>query len=145
MTEDSSYRKEFSEERLPFDPESAQKGDPEQYWKNREAEQSHGFRWGAFWAGMVLLVVVSIIWGAVMFQNPPNYAPAEAFYVWGWRASLCSVVLIAVSLGLFRFAILCYGHHRSPQKDSTISDSTVGVLGKVVETVGKNLQQTAAN
>ena len=143
MTE-SSYRKEFSEEKLPFDPESSRKIDPDLYWKNKEAEQSHGFRGWAFGAGMVVLVGVSIVWAVVMFQRPPDYVQPAAFYVWGWRASLCSVVLIVVSLGLFRFAILCYGHHRASQKESAISDSAVGVLGKVVETVGKNLQHTTA-
>lgn len=85
--------------------------------KRREAVQAHGFRENAFrWIGM-LCGVVGILWVALVAKSPDAAAPKEAFYLWGLKTSLCTVVLVTIAIGLLRFAIKCYGHHQHSVRD----------------------------
>ncbi len=142
MMESSSYRKEYSEEQLPFDPESSQKADPELYWKAKEAEQSHRFRNKAFSAGLLIFGVVLLIWVILMANAPASNAPQTAYHLWMLKLSLSTVLLGTVAIGLLRFAIQCYGHHQK----AAVPDNKVPVmldLSKIAEAAAKSVSSTA--
>ncbi len=142
MTDSSSYRKEYSEEQLPFDPENSQKADPELYWKAKEAEQSHQFRSKAFSAGLLIFGVVLLIWVILMANAPANDAPPTAFHLWMLKLSLCTILLGTVAIGLLRFAIQCYGHHQK----AVVQDSKVPVVldfAKIAEVAAKSASSSA--
>lgn len=120
--------------------QDAELSDPqERAEKSREAKQAHGFRESVFyWIGL-LCFFVSMAWFWLLANCPENTAPKEAFYLWGAKVSLCTLVLVSLTVGLLRFAINCYGHHK-PTPENGVSASSAASVGKVIEAVGKAFQ-----
>lgn len=95
--------------------------------KRREALQAYGFRESAFRWGGILCLVVGLIWVILMANAPDDSAPEAAFYLWGAKTSLCTIVLVTVVVSLLRFAIKCYGHHqRSTQDSEMVNPAKIG-------------------
>lgn len=117
----------FGMPKANFDPENV----------SEEAQQAHQFRERAFGCATVLLASVAVIWIALIC-NTPEGDMVEAFYLWGAKTGMATVVLLCLSVGVLNFAIKCYGHHNA--KDAVqppSSDSAIQIVGKVFEAIGK--------
>lgn len=94
----------------------------------KEAKQGQLFRHFAFWGSLGLWVVVFGVWIYLFcsWPEPTKYCnpPVQLYYLWGMKTSLATVLLIAVTLGVMRFALRCYGYHhlQEGKKDSSDSD-----------------------
>lgn len=111
--------------------------DPENI--SEEAQQAHHFREQAFTVVIAILIGALVIWIGMMCNNPDNQAPTVAFYLWGMKTSLATVVLLGIALALLSFAIKCYGHHSG--KDCVGPENPNAILAglnKLVETTIKS-------
>lgn len=94
----------------------------------KEATQGQLFRNLAFWGALGLWVIVFGVWLYLFcsWPEPTKYCnpPVQLYYLWGMKTSLATVLLIAVTLGVMRFALRCYGYHhlQEGKKDSSDSD-----------------------
>lgn len=94
----------------------------------KEAKQGQLFRNCAFGLSCVLWVGVAYVWFKLFNSWPESTKycnpPVQLYYLWGMKTSLATVLLIAVTLGVMRFALRCYGYHhlQEGKKDSSDSD-----------------------
>lgn len=107
--------------------------------KSREAKQAHEFRETAFAFAKYLSFGLVLVWGFLIFCCPQDGAPTAAYYLWGAKVSLCTILLVSVVVGMMRFAIRCYGHHQHTQEDNSNDNTVWTTLSKVVETLAKTV------
>lgn len=93
----------------------------------KESKQGQDFRQWAFVLSCILWVGVCGLWGYLIcsWPEPTKYCnpPVQLYYLWGMKTSLATVVLIAVTLGVMRFALRCYGYHHLQEAKKESSDS----------------------
>lgn len=113
-------------------------------WWTNEAAQAHKFRNFAFWGGFFASVILFFIWLVVMLWCWPEHwhTPAMTIFL-GVKFSLCTLAFLTVSIATLRFAIRCYGHHQGGNSANSngIDSPDVSVVGKVLEAIGKVLNQ----
>lgn len=93
----------------------------------KEAKQGQLFRNCAFGFSCVLWGGVAYVWFKLFNSWPEptkDYTPpVQLYYLWGMKTSLATVLLIAVTLGVMRFALRCYGYHHLQEGKKESSDS----------------------
>lgn len=125
-------RGQFSSESDPDRLES------EERLKSKEALQAHEFRDTAFTFAKYLSCGLAAVWVFLIFCCPQEGAPTAAYYLWGAKVSLCTILLVSIVVGMMRFAIRCYGHHQhTPEDNSGDNTAVLTTLGKVVEALAK--------
>ena len=109
----------------------------EELLKSKEAVQAHEFRGTAFTFAKYLSCGLVLVWGFLIFCCPQDGAPTAAYYLWGAKVSLCTILLVSVVVGMMRFAIRCYGHHQHTPEDNSNDNTVLTTLSKLVEALAK--------
>ena len=140
----SDVRSDFhNQPELDFDPEKVQSPPTEEEERAREAVQSFEFRQDAFTCALVACGVILLLWIALLCNWPEPNMPKEAYYLYGLKLSLCTVALITIAIATLRFAIQCYGHHQ-PASATGVDNTSVGIIGKFLEQIGKTIQSSSS-
>ena len=98
-----------------------------------------------FAVSMFVWIFCFVIWCGLLLNWPTDVVSnpeKELYYLWGFKTSLVTVVLRAISLGLMRFALRCYGHHhlQEARKEAPGNDdaAVMAVLKQTVKDGMKN-------
>lgn len=115
--------------------------------RRRESYQGHVFRYTAFTFGVVAWIGCSIIWCVLLLNWPegPCAQPSrELYYLWAFKTSLTTIVLLTLSVSLMRFAMRCYGHHHGQERMKTNSDNAAedAVATSVLKEILKDALKT---
>lgn len=112
-------------------------------WWTSEAAQAHKFRQYAFFGGFGCSILLFLVWLFVMlFHWPEHWYAAPATLALCVKLSLCTLTFLSVAIATLRFAIRCYGHHQGgPANSQEIDSPNMNMAGKVLEAVGKVLNQ----
>ena len=130
---------------LDFDPEKVQNPPTEEEERAREASQSFWFREKVFIGSLYLCFFLFIVWLILIFNWPTmdENQGNGVYYLYGLKLSLCSVILVTAVVSTLRFAIQCYGHHQQ-SPTSGMDNSSVSIIGKFLEQIGKTIQSSSS-